>query len=249
MNIPKFMPLDFKPFENLPGLAELRDELDRNMTDGERIGSTFLSATLIPVALRQRGFGRWALLAAAGALLYRGITGRCPAYEALEIDRRHRRAGVSGNRGIRVESSVEIACPPRVLYDFWRNLSELPRVMRHIESITESGDFSHWKVKGPLGKTLEWDAEIINDHPGNLIAWQSLPGASVDNAGSVRFENGKNGMTHLKVAFDFDPPAGPLGAAVAKMLGGSPQRLLDEDLASFKEFAERELSALPRRVD
>jgi uncharacterized membrane protein len=236
------MALDFQPFENLPGFNELRDELDRNMSDGERIGSAFLSATLLPFALRQRGVGKWALLLASGAFLYRSISGRCPVYEALDIDRRHRKAGVSGNRGIRVEASAEIACPPDVLYRFWRNLSELPRVMRHVESVTETGEFSHWKVKGPLGKTLEWDAEIINDHPGKLLAWQSLPGASVDNAGSVRFEKGKGTSTHLKVAFDFDPPAGPLGAAVAKLLGGSPQRLLEEDLASFKEFAERELT-------
>jgi uncharacterized membrane protein len=237
------MPLDFQPFENLPGFHELRDELDRNMPDGERIGSAFVSASLIPFALRQRGFGRWALLAVSGAFLYRAVTGRCPAYEALDIDRRHRRAGVSGNHGFRAESIIEIACRPDDLYRFWRNLSELPRVMRHVESVTETGEFSHWKVKGPLGKTLEWDAEIINDHPGELIAWQSLPGASVDNAGAVRFEKGKNGTTRLKVAFEFDPPAGPIGAAVAKLLGGSPQRLLDEDLAAFKEFAEREFAS------
>src|ERR1700754_2064770 len=144
------MPLDFQPFENLPGFHELREELDRNISDGERIGSAFASAGLLSFALRRGGIGRWALLAASGAPLYRAITARCAVYEALDIDRRHRRAGVSGNRGFRAESIVEIACRPDDLYRFWRNLSELPRVMRHVESVTETGEFSHWKVKGPL---------------------------------------------------------------------------------------------------
>jgi uncharacterized membrane protein len=243
------MALDFKPFEKLPSFKELRDELNRNISDKERMGSAFLSAALIPFALKQHGIGKWALLLGAGALLYRSMSGRCPVYEMLDIDRRHRPAGVSGNRGIRVEAAVEIACPANMLYEFWKNLAELPRVMRHVESVTVMGEYSHWKVKGPLGKTLEWDAEIINDHPGRLIAWQSLPGATVDNAGSVRFEKLGGRRTRLKVTFDFDPPAGPVGAAVAKLLGGSPQRLLEEDLAGFKEFAERDLAALPKASD
>ncbi len=208
---------DFQPFEELPGLAALQEELERNVSDRERTASAFLSAALLPAAWKVKGWGRWALLGLSGALLYRSLRGWCPLYEALDIDRRHQKAGISGHRGERVEASVEIACSAQVLYQFWRNLAELPRVLRHVESVTEDGEFSHWKVKGPLGRTLEWDAQIVNEHPGQLIAWQSLPGGSVDNAGSVRFEHGKAGKTRLKVAFDFVPPAGMVGAALAKL--------------------------------
>ncbi len=224
------------------GLVELEKELGRNLSDSERFATTVTGAALIPFALTRQGGTKWALLLAAGALLYRGIRGYCPLYETLGVDGRHRRGGVPGNNGIRVESAVEIDCPADVLYKFWRNLENLPRVMRHIESVTPTDNtFSHWKVKGPLGTTLEWDAEVINDHPGELIAWQSLPGATVDNAGSVRFEKGKRNTTHLKVAFEFDPPGGSAGAAVARLLQGSPEEILKEDLLAFKTYAESEL--------
>jgi uncharacterized membrane protein len=236
------MALNTQPFDDLPGFADLRAELERNVPDEERIGSAFVSAALLPFAFKKHGLGKWALLLISGALLYRSITGRCPVYDKLDIDRRHRKAGVSGNRGLRIESSIEIACPADALYRFWRNLAELPRVMRHVESVTETGEFSHWKIKGPLGTRLEWDAQIVNEHFGQLIAWQSLPGAAVDNAGSVRFEAGKGGTTRLKVAFDYTPPAGALGAAVARLFGGSPQRFLEEDLEAFREFAEKNLT-------
>jgi uncharacterized membrane protein len=94
-----------------------------------------------------------------------------------------------------------------------------------------------------MGQTLEWDAEIINDEEGRMIAWQSLPGATVRHAGSVWFEPDGSGATRVKVAMEFIPPAGPVGAAVAGMLGNSPQQQLEQDLAKFKEFAEQELAS------
>jgi hypothetical protein len=93
---------------------------------------------------------------------------------------------VPGNRGTRVEASVDVDCPAETLFRFWRNLEQLPRVMRNVESVQQgAGKQSHWKVAGPLGQSLEWDAEIVNEHENRLIAWQSLPGATVSNAGSV----------------------------------------------------------------
>jgi uncharacterized membrane protein len=145
-----------------------------------------------------------------------------------------------------MEESIEVRCSPDVLYRFWRDLEELPRVMRHVESVQQLSDRrSHWKVKAPAGMTVEWDAEIINEMEGRLIAWQSLPGAAVRSAGSVRFEPKDEGITRVKVAFEYDPPAGAFGAMIASLLGHSPRASLTEDLARFKEFAERELAAMP----
>ena len=101
---------------------------------------------------------------------------------------------------------------------------------------------SHWKIVGPGGWIWEWDAEIINEEEGRLIAWQSLPGAAVSNAGSVWFEPTSGGATRVKVAFEFDPPAGALGVAVAEMFGSSPEAELAEDLQHFKKFAENGLN-------
>lgn len=160
----------------------------------------------------------------------------------MGIGERRSRSGVPGNRGERIEAAVDIRCPADKLFRFWLSLEELPRVLRHVEAVRQTAPMrSHWKITGPAGKSLEWDAEIINEHENRLIAWQSLPGAAVRNAGSVRFEPTTDELTHVKVAMEFDPPAGSFGVAIAEMLGTSPELDLREDLERFRRFAETEL--------
>ena len=112
--------------------------------------------------------------------------------------------------------------------------------MPHIEAVEEtSARRSHWTVKGPAGTSVEWDAEIISEHEGQMISWQSLPGSQVENAGSVWFEPaGDDSGTDVKVALQYHPPAGVLGAAVARMFGEAPEQQLEEDLSRFKELME-----------
>jgi uncharacterized membrane protein len=93
-------------------------------------------------------------------------------------------------------------------------------------------------AKGPLGTTLEWDAEIINEVDGHLIGWQSLPGADVDCAGSVRFDAVGDGDTTVTVVFRYDPPGGAIGAAIASALGVDPEKTVTEDLERFKRQVE-----------
>jgi len=221
-----------------------------NVPDAERVVSGLIGAGFTVAALARGGMARWALLLVGGALLRRALSGRCPLYKRLELDQRHSRSGVPGNRGKRVEASVEVRCPAGTLFQFWRNLEQLPQVMRHVKAVEQrGGKRSHWKVAGPAGHTFEWDAEIINEEEGRFIAWQSLPGASVSNAGSVWFEPMSGTVTRLKVAFEFDPPAGALGVALNELFGNSPKADLEEDLKRFKEFAEAELSVGAGRMD
>ena len=85
---------------------------------------------------------------------------------------------------------------------------------------------------------MEREAEVVNDKPGERIGWHSLPGATVDNAGSVQFKSMPNGSTRLHVALSYRPPAGPLGAAVAKLFGEEPSQQIAEDLQKFKQTFE-----------
>jgi uncharacterized membrane protein len=167
------MPLTHQPFNEIAGgLRELERELSKNVPENERVITALAATGVMGFALTRPGLAKWGLLALGGALIYRAMSGHCPVYERLDIDRRHGVTGVAGNRGTRVEEAIEIDCPAQVLYDFWKNLEELPRVMRHVESVEDLGEGrSHWKVEGPMGVALEWDAEIINDHPGTMIAW------------------------------------------------------------------------------
>jgi uncharacterized membrane protein len=237
------MPLNYQPFADAPELQAVEKDLQMNLTERERNVSVLTGAGLAISAFRWHGATRWLLLLGGAILLRRGVSGHCSWYASLGLDRRHPSRGVAGNRGLKLEHSVEVNRSPEVLYAFWRNLEQLPRVMRHVESVHQSSDRrSRWKVKAPAGQSVEWEAEIINDDENALIAWQSLAGATVANAGSIRFEPLTSEATRIKVTLQYDPPGGVIGGKLASLLGSSPQAELAEDLEQFKEYAERELS-------
>src|SRR5215213_2376102 len=144
------------------------------------------------------------------------------------------------NQGIHASGSCVVNLPPEEVYSFWRNFQNLPRFMRHLEAVHDMGDGrSHWKAKGPAGMEVEWDATIIADVPGEVITWRSLEGSDVDNAGAVRFERAPGGRgTIVRVNLEYNPIAGVLGAAVAKLFGEEPEQQLDDDLRRFKQVME-----------
>ncbi|MDQ3805737.1 MAG: SRPBCC family protein [Acidobacteriota bacterium] len=139
-----------------------------------------------------------------------------------------------------VRNSIIINRPPEELYQFWRDFQNLPRIMRNLESVRVTGEGrSHWVAKAPAGTTVEWDAEITEDRPNELIAWRSLEGADVDNSGSVRFEPAPgNRGTIVRVEMEYNPPGGALGAAVATLFGKEPGQQAQEALRCFKQVVE-----------
>lgn len=139
-----------------------------------------------------------------------------------------------------VEKSLIIDSSPEELYRFWRDLENLPRFMRHLESVRVSGDGrSHWVAKAPAGTSVEWDAEITEDRPGELIAWRSVEGSEVENSGSVRFERAPGGRgTIVKVEIAYNPPGGVLGELVAKLTGDDPGQQSQEALRCLKQLME-----------
>jgi uncharacterized membrane protein len=141
---------------------------------------------------------------------------------------------------LRFKRSITINRPPEELYNFWRNLENLPRFMYHLESVQSIGDrLSHWVTKGPAGKRVEWDAEITEDRPNELLAWRSLEGAQVYNAGSVRFEPRPGGRgTILRVDMEYRPPAGVVGAAFAMLFSSAPEQQVYDDLRRLKQVIE-----------
>jgi uncharacterized membrane protein len=176
-----------------------------------------------------------AAAAVAGALLI-------DAYAAQQASRAGARASAEREReaGIRLQHAITIDRPARELYDFWRDFTNLPQIMDHLESVEVlDGNRSHWKVKGPAGSTVEWDAEITEDRPGELIAWRSLEGADVDNVGSVRFVPAANDRgTVVRIDLAYDPPAGRVGATIAKLFGRGPGQEIRSDLRPFKQLME-----------
>ena len=216
---------------------------DANVGDIERLACVAAGGALGIYGLSRGSLGGGALALLGGALLYRGLTGHCHLYQALGLNTREKHGpatSVPAGRGIKVEKVITINRPADELYRYWRQLENLPCFMSHLESVRQlNTKRSHWLAKGPLGTTVAWDAEIITDKPGRTIAWRSLQGSEVDTAGSVHFTPlpGNRG-TEVRVVLKYDPPAGKVGAMVAKMLGEAPERQIEEDLRHFKQITE-----------
>src|SRR3989454_2508317 len=199
-----------------------------NVEGAERWPSALGGAALTAYAIKQlkdRSPAGAALAAAGTALIYRGATGHCAMYAAAGIntanDMDETKRALAGPRGVNVEEVFTINAAPEELYVFWRNFELLPRFMNHLVEVRQLDNRrSHWVATAPAGRTVEWDAEIINEIPGELIGWRTIGDADVVSAGSVRFKPAPNGRgTEVRVRLQYDAPAGKLGSMVAWMFG------------------------------
>jgi uncharacterized membrane protein len=141
---------------------------------------------------------------------------------------------------IRTKRAITIAKPVAEVYEFWHDFENLPRFMRHLESVTVTGERrSHWVAKAPAGQTVEWDAETTDDRPNELISWRSAEGAAVYNAGTVRFMEAPGGRgTEVRIEMEYQPPFGKLGSKVAMLFREEPGQQVQDDLRHFKQVME-----------
>ena len=235
---------------DLPGAAQRATRAHHDWPDEinvhtiERMASVSIGLVFAGFGVLRRGLAGTGLGLLGGALIHRGLTGHCPMYSALRVSTAHGVRGPSASvphgQGIRVKHSLIVREAPERLYQFWRQLENLPSFMRHIESVTVvDARVSRWRAHGPADHAIEWDAEIINDVESELIAWRSLPGTLVPNAGSVRFERLLDGHgTNVTVTLEYDPPGGLIGTAIAKWLGADPNQQVQEDLHRLKTVFE-----------
>jgi uncharacterized membrane protein len=217
-----------------------------NISPAERIASAIGGGILASAGLIKRSPAGIALALVGGDLLRRGITGHSYAYAAFGVRTASKGQGaettsIPYQSGIRIDRVVTIARPRGEVFRFWRDFTNLPRFMEHLESVSlKDGNRSHWVAKGPRGRNFEWDAVIHNEIENELIAWRSLPGSQVDSAGSVWFKDAKNGRgTALKVELQYNPPAGSVGVLLAGLMGVQPAKQIEQDLERLKEVLER----------
>jgi uncharacterized membrane protein len=157
-------------------------------------------------------------------------------YCSRQLRERERRAAPR-----HVTATVDIAREREEVYAFWRNLSNLPRIMPHLDSVQVLDEIhSHWVAKGPAGARVEWDAEIIDDEPNERLAWRTVEGSQIYNAGSVQLRSAGTGITRVSLELLYHPPGGSLGAVVAKLLGPDPTREVRADLRALKQLLESE---------
>jgi uncharacterized membrane protein len=138
-----------------------------------------------------------------------------------------------------ISASVTVRGPREEVYGFWRDFENLPRFMQHLDRVVSYQTLSHWEATAPMGRTIEWDAELVEDRPNEFIAWRTVVGSGIDASGTVTFVDapGDRG-TEIKVALDYAMPAGALGRAIAKIFGEEPEQQVRDDLRRFKQVLE-----------
>jgi uncharacterized membrane protein len=211
-----------------------------------RVAGDAMDLMLLDRSLADRAGWRYRR-AAAATMAVAGITA-IDLYTAIRANpsREDRRseAGKSedgrSERTMNLHAAITINRPREEVYLYWRDFENLPRFMAHLESVETTGDgHSRWKVRGPLKKTLKWEAEIVEDRSSELITWRSTKGVLAGNRGSVRFSDAPGGRgTEVRVDLAYDPPGGKVGLAFAKLLGEHPEQQVRDDLRRFKQVME-----------
>jgi uncharacterized membrane protein len=206
-------------------------DFSTNVGQSERVASGVAGGLMVVYGLSKGSLGGLLIAAAGAAVAHRGLTGHCSLYEKLGVstadaDAHGRTPPQKLNRhGVHVEVSYTIDKPRQALYGFWRDFTNLPKFMGHLKSVTvQDGTRSHWVAEGPAGTAVSWDADVINDVPGEVIAC---------------FRDGPPGRgTEVSVTMQYIPPGGKIGAAIAKLLGHSGEGEVREDLRRFKQLME-----------
>ena len=228
----------------LPSANELASRIPAaNVGSNERLVTVVAGAALLGYAWKN---GSKSLGLMSAGLLARGATGYCPAYAAMGVNGVDTRRALSGGRGIHIRESVTINVPADRVYRFWRQLDRLPEVIPHLAKVEQlDTKRSRWTAKAFDQVPITWNAEIINELPFETIGWKTLPGETIQNAGSITFKPVPgNGGTEVRVHLQYAAPGGRAAVWLAKLAGEDPARLTREGLLALKRQLEIQLPAL-----
>jgi uncharacterized membrane protein len=216
-----------------------------------RVVGDAMDLAVLGSALKERT-GERRMRTTAATLAVLGITG-VDLYAAARA--RSQQHGKSRPGPLEVHASVTVNKSPEEAYAFWRELENLPTFMLHLQHVSEDGHGrTHWVANAPFRRKVKWDAEITGDEPGRRISWKSLPGADVDNSGTVHFSPapGDRG-TEVRVVMHYDVPGGRVGRVLAKAFGEEPEQQVRDDLRRLKQVMETgdvvRTEALPHGTD
>ena len=205
-----------------------------------RVGGDVVDVGLLARAMAARDARRdrlgMAMLAVGGIALVDVLAGMATASESAP-----RGTTTTTEQGTRqIRRAVTVKTSRQAAYDLWRDFERLPRFMQHLEAVHVLDERrSHWRASGPVGTSVEWDAEITEDVPGKLIAWRSTGGSGMRNSGRVEFVDapGDRG-TEVHVELEYAPPLGSIGAMAARLVGEEPGTQVADDLRRFKQILE-----------
>lgn len=225
-----------------------------NVGDVERMLSVVAGGAMALLGVRRRDLSGIGVALIGAELVRRGTTGHCVLYQTMGVSTADgrtmpkrargelvsRAATVDARRAIKIERSVTVMRDAAEMYAMWRDFQNLPGFMPHIQEVrVKANGRSHWTAALDHGETVEWDAEIVNDIEGELIAWKTVGDPDVAHAGSVHFRPAPGGRgTEVRVVLDYEPPARTMVVRMARVFGQSPDQLVREDLRRFKMLVE-----------
>jgi uncharacterized membrane protein len=204
--------------------------LQEGWSPAARILGGAAGGALALYAARREGMLATAIGTFGLGLLVRGVTNR-PMARLVGIG--------AGPRAVEIQKTIEIAAPVQQVFAFWNEYENFPRFMKNVLKIERlEGGRSRWVVAGPIGLSIEWEAEITDKRTDDFLAWRSVPGAVVEHAGAVRFKPTGQGGTELEIDLSYSPPAGALGQLAASLFGSDPKTQMEEDLNRMKALIE-----------
>jgi uncharacterized membrane protein len=212
-------------------------EGETNIAPVERVGSLALGGALALYGVRSGSWLGVPLALAGAALMYRGAAGHSALYERLDINLARPEPEASS---IEVVKTITVNKSPSEVYAFWRQLDNLPKFMRHLRSVERIGDNRwHWVAAPPMtGKSVEWDSEIIEDRPDELIRWRTLPDSAIFNAGTVHFKPAPGGRgTEVRVEMRYRPPSSA-AVVLSRLMQPINAQIVKQEIARFKSVIE-----------
>ena len=217
--------------------VDLGQSKDTNIDNGERALSLLAGSYLLYKSLKN--ITKHPILglqgaAASGLLIYRGATGVCPLYKRLNMD-------TTDPEAIHIAETITVNAPREKVYAFWRELSNLPKFMKHLKEVKEFSDTeSKWVAHTPGHMVdVSWSAEITHEEEGKYLGWQSTADSMIENAGKVEFNDTLNTIgTQLHIEISYFPPAGSVGRGIASLFNGVFEKMIRSDIQNFKFYAE-----------
>lgn len=225
--------------EQIKSFAENFTDTEKNLSQTERIISGAAGGGLIAYGLKRRDATGVVLAVVGGLLGLRAATGHCQVKDALNTENLRSNLQSRLSSKVAVKKAVTINKSQAELFSFWRNFENLPQFMNHLESVKNiDATNSHWVAKAPLGYTVEWDAQIIDEIFNEKISWRTKDGADIPSSGFVEFNPTTERGTEVVVHLWYEAPAGKLGALAAKIFGEEPSQQVEEDLRRLKSLME-----------
>jgi uncharacterized membrane protein len=205
-----------------------------NVGFSERIVSLLAGSLLVVNAFERKTFS-FSKAAVGGFLLYRGISGHCPVSKWT--------AGIKipSPQNINIRTGITVNRPRHEVYSFWRNFSNLPLFMQHVEKVEKKGDnLWYWKIRMPGGLgSLSWDATVVKEEPENLLGWSSVEGSAIEAAGKIMFNIARENATRLDIVISYRAPFGAAGEQVARLLNPAFEKMVRKDIEQFKAYFEK----------